>query len=168
VTCYFITNDMIQLIISAQTLIFDIITIAMAPKKIDGLQPIKSSDMKAAAKLLLASKAAKSLQEKKRELKTEIQKLAAERKKAQRRARNLKKKASKIDASELMQMVMMKAFVLNKASTEATSSGSSSSDEWIPQNAQAAMDKIFDLSVAGGDTDLAAFVKNVSAIVEPS
>jgi len=47
---------MIQLIISAQTLIFDIITIAMAPKKIDGLQFIKSIDMKAAAKLLLASK----------------------------------------------------------------------------------------------------------------
>jgi hypothetical protein len=41
-----------------------------------------------------------------------------------------------------MQMVMMKAFVLNKASNEATSTGSSSSDEWIPQNAQAAMDKI--------------------------
>jgi hypothetical protein len=30
------------------------------------------------------------------------------------------------------------------------------------------MDKIFDLSVAGGDTDLVAFVKNVSEIAEPS
>ena len=65
-------------------------------------------------------------------------------------------------------MVMMKAFVLNKASTEATSTGSSSSDEWVPVNAQAAMDKIFDLSVAGGDTDLAAFVKSVSDIADTS
>ena len=124
--------------------------------------------MKSAAKLLLASKTAQSLQEKKLELKTEIQRLAALRKKAQRRARNLKKKASKIDASELMQMVMMKAFVLNKASTEGNSTGSSSSDEWIPMNAQAAMDKICDLSVAGGDTDLAAFVKNVTEIADAS
>ena len=161
-------SDILQLIISAQTLIIDIKTIAMPPKKIDGLQAHKNSDMKAAAKLLLASKTAKSLQEKKLELKTEVQKLAALRKKAQRRARNLKKKSSKIDASELMQMVTMKAFVLNKASNEATSTGSSSSDDWIPQNAQAAMDKIYDLSVAGGDTDLAAFVKNVSEIAETS
>ena len=44
----------------------------------------------------------------------------------------------------------------------------SSSDEWVPLNAQAAMYKIFDLSVAGGDTDLAAFVKSVSEIGDTS
>ena len=153
---------------SAQTFDILILSFAMPPKSLDGAHVKKNSDMKAAAKLLLASKTAKSLQEKKSELKTEIQRLAALRKKAQRRARNLKKKASKIDASELMQMVMMKAFVLHKAATEGNSTGSSSSDEWVPMNAQAAMDKIFDLSVAGGDTDLAAFVKNVTEIADAS
>jgi len=38
----------------------------------------------------------------------------------------------------------------------------------VPVNAQAAMDKIFDLSVAGDDTDLAAFVKSVSDIADTS
>ena len=65
-----------------------------------------------------------------------------------------------------MQMVMMKAFVLNKASTDSSNGGSSSTDEWVPVNAQAAIDRICDLSVAGGDTGLASFVKNASTIVE--
>ena len=65
-----------------------------------------------------------------------------------------------------MQMVMMKAFVLNKASDETSNSASSSSEEWVPVNAQAAMDRIFDLSIAGGDTNLAAFVKTASTNTE--
>ena len=64
-------------------------------------------------------------------------------------------------------MVMMKAFVLNKASAETSHGASSSSEEWVPVNAQAAMDRIFDLSVAGGDTSLAAFVKRASTNIAP-
>ena len=63
-------------------------------------------------------------------------------------------------------MVMMKAIVLNKASGE-SSNGASSSSEEVPVNAQAAMDRIFDLSVAGGDTSLAAFVKSATTNKDP-
>jgi len=140
----------------------------MPPKVLDPPQAKKRLEMKTLGKILEESKTAKSLQIRKNELKSEIQKLAVQRKAAQRKARNLKKKAAKIDASELMQMVMMKAFVLNKASAESSTSGASSSgEEWVPVNAQAAMDRIFDLSVAGGDTGLASFVKSASSNTEP-
>ena len=139
----------------------------MAPKLLDPPHGKKRLEMKTAAKILEESKTAKSLQLRKNELKQEIQKLAVQRKAAQRKARNFKKKAAKIDASELMQMVMMKAFVLNKASGESSNGASSSSEEWVPVNAQAAMDRIFDLSVAGGDTSLAAFVKSATTNKDP-
>lgn len=142
--------------------------IAMPPKVLDPPQAKKRLEMKTAGKILEESKTAKSLQIRKNELKSEIQKLAVQRKAAQRKARNLKKKAANIDASALMQMVMMKAFVLNKASAESSTSGASSSgEEWVPVNAQAAMDRIFDLSVAGGDTGLASFVKSALSNTEP-
>ena len=64
-------------------------------------------------------------------------------------------------------MVMMKAFVLNKASGESSNGASSSSEDWVPVNAQAAVDRSFDLSVAGGDTSLAAFVKSATTNTEP-
>ena len=159
---YFVCASIVGSLNSAR-----ILCIAMPPKMLDPPHGKKRLEMKSAAKILQESKTAKSLQLRKNELKQEIQKLAVQRKAAQRKARNLKKKAAKIDASELMQMVMMKAFVLNKASDETSNSASSSSEEWVPVNAQAAMDRIFDLSVAGGDTSLAAFVKNASTNTVP-
>ena len=67
--------------------------------------------MKAAGKVLLAQQEQQHIDKQKKDLKSEMTNLAKDRKRQERKMRNLNAKAQKIDLTELMQMLMMKAFL---------------------------------------------------------
>ena len=98
-----------------------------------------------------------------------LKKLALEKRKAQRKARALKEKAGKINLADLMQMVMMKAFILSEEKREAASSSSSSSstEVWKPKNAQDAFNKIFELTNASEREEVASFAKELREEASP-
>jgi len=123
----------------------------------------KSSDSKAAGKILKASQEAVNLQEKKKTLKDQMARIQAEKKKQERRARTLKKKAAKCDLTELMQMLMMKAFLFNKQTAAEGSGSASSTDAWIPKDADDALDKLKTLAGHSANPEVLEFAKTLTA-----
>ena len=133
----------------------------------------KASDTKAATKVLDSAQAVKNLMDKKKELKEAMGKLALAKKKEERKVKALKKKASKVDLSDLMQMLMMKAFLHSKAQAESSGSASSSSTEpWVPKNGADAVERLKELCETCQHPEVMAFAKtlkeNTSAASTPA
>ena len=133
----------------------------MAPKAISPSPGKKASDTKAASKVLDSAQAVKTLASKKLELKDAMSKLAVAKKKQERKVKTLKKKASKLDLSDLMQMLMMKAFYHAKHEAEGSSSSSSSSDLWVPKNGADAVDRLKELAETCQHPEVMAFAKTL-------
>ena len=127
----------------------------MAPKA--AAKALATSRTKAAGQLLASSKQLKSLAEQKKALKATLSKLAQQKKKAAREARALKAKASKTDLGELLQMMMMKAYIVGEEEKSKSSDASSSSAPWIPSNAKDAFEKICEASQSANPDDVSSF-----------
>lgn len=131
----------------------------MAPKVAMSPRAKKAADMKAAGKVLLAQQEKQKIDKQKKDLKSEMTKLAKDRKKQERKMRTLKAKAQKIDLTELMQMLMMKAFLLQKNATDMglCSSASSSSEAWVPKDGPDALNKLTELAGLSTDPEVVSF-----------
>ena len=103
---------------------------------------VATSRTKAAGELLSHSKQARSLADQRKTLKAALKKIAVDKKKAARQARKLKAKAAKTDLGELMQMMIMKAYIVGEEERAKSGGASSSTDPWIPKDAKEAFDKI--------------------------
>ena len=130
-------------------------TQAMAPKS--AAQALATSRTKAAGELLLPSKQARELADKRKVLKTTLKKLAQEKKKAARVARKLKATASKTDLGELMQMLIMKAYIVCEEDKAKSGGASSSTDPWIPKNATEAFETIQKVCPEVAEQSVASF-----------
>ena len=92
--------------------------------------------------------------------------LNKEKKKAQRQARNLKVKAAKCDLGELLQILMMKAFVLGeeiKSKASGSEGASSSSEPWMPKDPKEAFDKIQELVSQTEQAEVTKFAATLRA-----
>ena len=112
---------------------------------------------KAAGQLLTSSKEVKNLSEQKKALRATLSKLAQQKKKAQREARKLKAKANKTDLGELLQMMMMKAYIVGEEQKSRSEGASSSTDPWVPANAKEAFQKICQACSTSDEDDVASF-----------
>ena len=95
--------------------------------------------------LLAASQKQALLRKQNKECRDRMQNLRKETKKAARQARTLKAKAAKTQVGELMQMLMMKAFILVDEKRESGLLGAaaaSSTEPWKPANPKEAFDVI--------------------------
>ena len=72
-------------------------------------------------------------------------------------ARKLKAKASKTDLGELMQMMIMKAYIVGEEERTKSGGASSSTDPWIPKDAKEAFDKIQSTCAADAHESVAQF-----------
>ena len=115
-------------------------TANMAPKL--SAKAVATSRTKAAGELLSQTKRCRELAEQRKTLKAALKKVQVDRIKASRKARKLKAKASKTDLSELMQMMIMKAYIVGEEERANSGGASSSTDPWIPKDAKEAFDKI--------------------------
>ena len=131
---------------------------AMAPKTLSRIEKISRS--RTAGELLGPSKAFKELQEKKKALKVTLASIANQKKKVAREARKLKAKACKTSVNDLMQMLVMKAFVVGEEEKDKDPTASSSASPWIPKDAKEAFDKIHE-ATTGKDSDVSAFAKEL-------
>ena len=113
---------------------------------------------KKAGELLKDSQQVKTLADQRKALKVTLRKLSHEKKKASRAAQKLKLKAAKTDLNELLQMIIMKAYIVVEENKEKNGGSSSSTDPWIPQNAKEAFEKIQE-SCPDHDVDVAKFAQ---------
>ena len=97
---------------------------------------------KAAGEVLEHAKLMKQMAKDKVKLKEGLLKLRADRKKAARKCRTLKAKAAKTDLSELLQIMMMKAYIVSQEKHEAAGGASSSTEPWVPSNPKEAFEVI--------------------------
>jgi hypothetical protein len=127
----------------------------------------KMADTKAATKILTASKDKKQIDVKRDALKKELTDLAKQKKAKERQLRSLKQKAQKIDLTELMQMLMMKAFLLSKDAAAAAASASGSSDPpaepWVPKDGPEAVKKLAELTAMSTHPEVLEFAKTLRA-----
>ena len=127
----------------------------------------KMADSKAATKILTAFKDKQHVEEKKKQLKKEMKQLAMQKKSKDRQLRILKQKAQKIDLTELMQMLMMKAFLLSKdAAASASASGSGGpvpAEPWIPKDGPEAVKKLAELTSMSQHPEVLEFAKTLRA-----
>jgi hypothetical protein len=137
----------------------------MAPKS--GLsRSQKMADSKAATNILSAFKDKQQVEVKKNELKKEMKQLAMQKKAKDRQLRSLKQKAQKIDLTELMQMLMMKAFLLSKdaaASSGASGSGDPAAEPWVPKDGPEAVKRLAELTSSSQHPEVLEFAKTLRA-----
>jgi hypothetical protein len=139
----------------------------MAPKGA-GNRSSKIADSKAATKILTASKEKQSIEDKKKTLRKQMSMLAKEKKAKERQLKNLKKKAQKIDLTELMQMLMMKAFLLSKDAAESGSCAAASTDgPWIPKDGPEAVQRLAELTSMSSHPEVVNFAKTLRANISP-
>lgn len=102
-----------------------------------------------------------------KKLKASLLQITKDKKKANRKARALKLKASKINLSDLLQMMMMKAFVLSEEEAEKNGarSSSSSGEPWRPKNAKEAFEKIVEVTNSKEAAEVAKFAKELQSEV---
>jgi len=78
-------------------------------------------------------------------LKAQLHEAAKDKRKKNKQLRKLKSKAAKCNVLELMQIMMLKAYLMNEANRDATAgdgASASSSDEWRPKSFREAFAKI--------------------------
>ena len=131
-------------------------TASMAPKL--SQKAVATIRTKKAGELLKDSKQVKDLADQRKALKATLRKLSHQKKKASRAARKLKMKAAKTDLNELLQMIIMKAYIVAEESKAKEGGSSSSTDPWIPQNAKEAFEQNQE-SCPDHDVDVAKFAQ---------
>ena len=118
-----------------------------------------------------ASADLKKIDEEREQLKAELQKRAEEKKNRAREIRKLKEKTSKTNVAEIMQMMMLKAYLMNeekRATGGQSSSSASSSEEWRPKNPVEAFEKLQSfLGTALEQDPLAGFAAELHGGSEP-
>ena len=122
---------------------------------------------KKAGTVLSSQQESDKLAEEKKKLKASLLQINKDKKKANRKARALKLKASKINLSDLLQMMMMKAFVLSEEEAEKNGarSSSSSGEPWRPKNAKEAFEKIVEVTNSKEAAEVAKFAKELQSEV---
>ena len=113
----------------------------------------------------MPSKQARELADQRKVLKATLKKLAKDKKTAARNARKLKAKASKIDLAELMQMLIMKAYIVCEEEKAKSGGASSSTDPWIPKNATEAFETIQKVCPQVAQQSVASFATLLRASV---
>ena len=78
-----------------------------------------------------------------------------------RKAKNLKMKASKTDLSELLQIMMMKAYVVADEKKASSGGALSSTDTWTPADAKEAFEVVQEAVQAKQCTDVANFAEEL-------
>ena len=93
--------------------------------------------------------------------------MAKEKKAKDRQLRHLKAKAQNIDLTELMQMLMMKAFLLSKDAAASAASASGSTDPpaepWVPKDGPEAVQKLAELTSMSSHPEVIEFAKTLRA-----
>ena len=79
-----------------------------------------------------------------------------------RKAKALKAKASKCDLGELMQMMMMKAYVVGEEEAASSGSASSSTQPWKPKDPKEAFEKIQSFMQSKASEDVSEFARSLS------
>ena len=131
----------------------------MAPKQLlCRSDAIKRS--KRAGELLGPSKAIKELDDNKKQLKISLAAIAQQKKKTAREAKKLKAKASKTNLNDLMQLLIMKAYVVGEEEKDKDPTASSSSGPWIPKDAKEAFDKIHQVT-SENNSDVKTFANEL-------
>jgi len=122
-----------------------------------------------AGKVLKAAQDAEDIHNQREALKQEMKALYRESRKRHRKVAMLKKKAAKVDLTDLMQMLMMKAYIHNvrhERQQENNSSSSSSAGAWVPRDGVEALDRLRMLASSCTDPGVIEFAKNMR-LVEP-
>ena len=131
----------------------------------------KSQRTRRATLVLKASADLKKIDEEREKLKVELQKRAIAKKKRAREIRRLKDKASKTNVADIMQMMMLKAYLMNEEKREAgddASASASSTDEWRPKNPVEAFEKLQSLLGPSIEVDqLSGFAAELRSGSEP-
>ncbi len=115
---------------------------AMAPKL---SVAEKCQRTRRATLVLRGSSEVQELEKESARLKAELHQAAKEKRKKNRQLRKLKAKASKCNVLELMQIMMLKAYLMNEAKRQEGSGrggAASSSEEWRPKSFRDAFAKI--------------------------
>lgn len=120
----------------------------MPPKGMPMVRQTKTKITKEGGKLLLATQAAESLKKEKDRLRTQLKDLSARKKQKERQAQKLKQKANKIALSELLEVLMMKAYIEdqkakhNEEPSARSSASSCSAAEWKPTSPIEALNRL--------------------------
>ena len=85
---------------------------------------------------------------------------------ARRRQAKLKEKARKTELSELLQIIMMKAYILAEEKKTKSGAGSSTDQPWTPANPKEAFDVIHDTVTASETAEVAEFAKELQDELE--
>lgn len=131
----------------------------------------KTKITKEGGKLLLATQAAEGLKKEKDKLRTQLKELTAKKKSKERQAQKLKQKANKIALSELLEVLMMKAYIEDqkmKHGEEPSASGSASSSsasDWKPTSPVEALTRL-QMLAGQQDPNVLSFVQ--SCVKEPT
>ena len=99
----------------------------------------KIARTKKAGGVLESKQKTKAIDVQRDSLKAQLAKCRAEKKKAEKQATKLRQKANKTTLSELMQIMMMKAYIIHEEQNPSGAS-SSSSEPWKPANAREAFE----------------------------
>ncbi len=147
------------------------------PVSVDSSMPSKSPKTarganvavsRQAGKVLKAAQDAANIQQQRSELKSQLKNLYKESRARQRKISMLKKKAAKVDLSDLMQMLMMKAYVHNvrhqKEVEKRTGTSQSSTDVWMPRDGVEALDRLRLLASSCTDPEVTEFAKNMQLV----
>ena len=133
----------------------------MAPKADAATEKTKRT--KKAGALLAAQMHSDSLVAQKKELKKNMQALAKERKKAMRTAKRLRAKAQATDMTDLMQIIVMKASLVEQEAKSQSGGSSSSTDPWTPTSPKEAFDKINELLSDSDNAEIERFAAALRA-----
>jgi predicted phage gp36 major capsid-like protein len=118
-----------------------------------------------AGKVLKAAQDVVEIQKEREKLRGDLRAMYREARKRQRKIAQLKKKAYKVDLADLMQMLMMKAYIHSvKHEREIESRGgasSSSSTAWVPRNGVEALDRLRLLAASCTDPEVVAFAETL-------
>ena len=117
-----------------------------------------------AGKVLKAAKDAEDINQQRAKLKEEMRTLYRESRNRQRKITAPQKKAARIDLTDLMQMLMMKAYVHNvrhEREQSTSSSAASSSSTWVPRDGVEALDRLRMLAASCQDPEVVEFAKSM-------
>lgn len=117
-----------------------------------------------AGKVLKAAQDMEVIHQQRDALRQELKSMYRETRKRQRKVAALKKKAAKVDLTDLMQMLMMKAYIHNVKHSRAveSQSGASSSDSpWVPRDGVEALDRLRMLAASCTDPEVIAFAESM-------
>ena len=120
-----------------------------------------------AGKVLKAAQDAADIHNQRGTLKQELKVLSREARARQRKVAVLKRTAAEVDLTDLMHMLMMKAYIHNvrhEGEVESASGASSSSTAWVPRDGVEALDRLRLLASSCTDPEVMEFAKSMQLI----